>query len=336
VKKLGIVGYYGHGNFGDDLFLLAFRRLFASRNYRLDLLGHSGGLMRKYPDSRVSTIKDNYSAIIIGGGDILIPGYDVSNQYLLEEFLEVPVFIHGVGVPTWTGCDPTAFERLKAFVRQSAIRAITARDNESVTWINEKLQPKTPAVLTEDIVWSLADTLDTRVARSATIDRVGIVMRGGQNKPDDKMKEFVQHLLGRGLNVRFIMLATGKELDFDLGAVEKLECLDSPQVDVVVRQSDSDLLNAFGGVDVVYSMKFHGCIAALMNGIPTVALITTDKFNHLYKRLGIQKFIIHHTNAKLFESLDYFAEFPRLDTDKLYESSTRSLNQLKFAIDALP
>jgi polysaccharide pyruvyl transferase WcaK-like protein len=73
-----------------------------------------------------------------------------------------------------------------------------------------------------------------------------------------------------------------------------------------------------------------------MNGIPTVALITTDKFNHLYKRLGIQKFIIHHTNAKLFESLEYFSEFPRLDTDKLYESSTRSLNQLKFAIDALP
>ncbi len=335
MKKIGIVGYYGHGNFGDDLFLLAFRRLFASKDYRLDLLGHSGALMRKYKDSRLVAIKDNYSAIIIGGGDILIPGYDVSNQYLLEEFLQVPIFIHGVGVPAWTGFDKQAFERLKVYLKNDAIRAIAARDKESVDWINTKVSPKTPAVLTEDIVWSLADILDPRVERSGEAGCVGIVMRGGQNKPGCKMKDFVAHLLGKGLRVRFIMLATGKELDFDLGAVEKLECVDSPLVDVVVRQSDGDLLNAFGGVDVVYSMKFHGCIAALMNGIPTVALITTDKFNHLYKKLGIEKFIIHHTNAKLFDSLESFREFPRLDIDQLYRSSSESLAKLKDAVDAV-
>ncbi len=335
MKRIGIVGYYGHGNFGDDLFLHVFRRLFPMSQYRLDLLGHSGDLMRKYQDSRLDTLKDDYSAIIIGGGDLLIPGYDISDQYLLEEFLQVPVFIHGVGVPTWTGTDETAMKKMRDFIRSDAIHGICARDPESAEWINTRLEPKVRAIHSEDMVFSLADTLESSYSPVGPIERVGIVMRGGQATPKCKMKNFVRSLLNSDLKVRFLMLATGQELTYDYGAVEELECLDSPLVDVVVRQSDSDLLHAFGGVDAVYSMKFHGCIAALMHGIPTVALITTDKFVHLYKKLEIEKFVIHHTSERIFDSVDYFSAFPKLGINDLYQCSMDSLRQLKRSIDAI-
>ncbi|BBL77141.1 polysaccharide pyruvyl transferase family protein [Methylomagnum ishizawai] len=333
MKRLGIVGYYGHGNFGDELFLQAFRRIFPVNEYRMDLLGRSGALMRKYRDSRLDAIAERYDAIIIGGGDLLIPGYDVANQYFLEEFLQVPVFIHGVGVPTWTGYDETACNNMKKFLRSEAIRNVCVRDIEGVEWVNKNIKPHVEAVFADDIVFSLLDTVDFRYQPKTSVERIGIVLRGGQNKPDCKMKEFVHFLLQQGYALRFIMLGTGKELDYDLTAVEKLECLDSDRVDVVVRQSDVDLLHAFDGVDAVYSMKFHGCIAALMHGIPTFALITTDKFVNLYRKLGIENYIIHHTNARLFESVDSIYAFPELDLDGIYESSTKGLYDLKTKVD---
>jgi len=335
VRRLGIVGYYGHGNFGDELFLNVFRRLFPMSQYRLDLLGHSGALMRQYPDSRLQTLKEDYAAILIGGGDLLIPGYDIAEQYLLPEYTQVPVFIHGVGVPTWTGTDEKAIAKMRSFVQSEAIQWICARDPESAEWINSTLKPQVSAIHSEDMVFSLADTLESDYTPKRPIETVGIVMRGGQATPKCKMKTFVRSLLNSGLKVKFLMLATGAELTYDYGAVEELECLDSPLVDVVVRQSDSDLLHAFGGVDAVYSMKFHGCIAALMHGIPTVALITTDKFVHLYKKLELEKFVIHHTNEKLFDSIEQFADFPKLGLNDLYESSADSLRQLKRRIDGL-
>lgn len=335
MKRIGIVGYYGHGNFGDELFLHAFRRVFPINEYRMDLLGKSGGLMRKYRDSRLERIADTYDAIIIGGGDLLIPGYDVANQYFLEEFLQAPVFVHGVGVPTWTGYDETACANMKKFLRSDAIKGICVRDKEGMEWVNKNIKPKVQATCADDIVFSLLDTVDFRYRPQPEVGRIGIVLRGGQNKPDCKMKEFIHFLLEQGHALRFIMLGTGKELDYDMTAVEKLECLDSEQVDVVVRQSDVDLLHAFDGVDAVYSMKFHGCIAALMHGIPTFALITTDKFVNLYRKLGIENYIIHHTNARLFESVDLVRDFPGLELVEVFESATRGLYDLKASVNAI-
>lgn len=335
MKRIGIVGYYGHGNFGDELFLHAFRRVFPVNEYRLDLLGKSGGLMRKYRDHRLDGIAENYDAIIVGGGDLLIPGYDVADQYFLDEFLEVPVFVHGVGVPLWTGYDETACNKLKKFLRAEAIRGICIRDQEGADWIVKTIKPRVEPSCADDIVFSLMDTLGPRPERRGTVERIGIVVRGGQNKPDCKMQEFVHSLLDQGYALRFLMLGTGKELDFDMTAVEKLECLDSQQVEVTVRQSDVDLLHAFDGVDAVYSMKFHGCIAALMRGIPTFALITTDKFNNLYRRLGIEDYIIHHTNPRLFGSVETVPHFPDVDLTGLYDSATRGLYNLKASINSL-
>jgi polysaccharide pyruvyl transferase WcaK-like protein len=335
MKKIGLVGYYGHGNFGDELFLYAFRRIFPVTEYRLDLLGRSGGLMRKYRDTRLSRIDKDYGAIIIGGGDLVIPGYDVSNQYFLPEFLEVPVFLHGIGVPTWTGHDEASCKKLKQFLRSPSVRGICARDQESADWINKALMPSVKATCADDLIFSLASTLDFKYERK-TPKTIGIVMRSGQNKPGCYMKEFTHQLLAQGYKVKFIMLATGLELEGDLGAVDKLECTGSDQVEIVVRQSDVDLLHAFDGLDAVYSMKFHGCIAALMHGIPTVALITTDKFNNLYRKLGLGNFVIHHTNKRLLESVPTLADFPQLDMGSLYRSSVTAGSALKASIDSLP
>lgn len=337
MKRLGLVGYYGHGNFGDELFLHAFRRVFPLNEYRIDLLGRSGGIMRKYQDSRLENIQDKYDAIIIGGGDLLIPGYDVSDQYFLKEFLQVPVFIHGVGVPTWTawtGTDAKACEKMKSFLRHESVQSICVRDRESKEWLTRNIKPRIKVAYAEDIVFSLLDTVDFNYRRTSEIERIGIVMRGGQNKSDCKMKEFVHSLLQRGYSLRFLMLGTGKELDYDLAAVEKLECMDSDRVDVLVRQSDVDLLHSFDGLDAVYSMKFHGCIASLMHGIPTFALITTDKFVNLYKRLGIERYVIHHTNENIFESINAVADFPKLNLDEMYLSSATALYSLKTYINA--
>src|SRR5215210_8078598 len=94
--RVGLVGFYGHGNYGDELF----REVFCEH------LGESVEL-RTVLDAGPRGIADRLGgrvrasdAILIGGGDILNP-WSMATPYWVRSYLRRPVFIAGVGVPTW-------------------------------------------------------------------------------------------------------------------------------------------------------------------------------------------------------------------------------------------
>ena len=149
--RVGLVGFYGPGNYGDELFLDVFRR-------HLGEVADVGVVFesatRPYFERPVRDVVREYDAIVIGGGDLVIP-WAPSDRYWLTDYLRRPVHVIGVGVPTWRPAKPKVVEALGDFLRHRNVRSITARDDESATWIREHLRPRVEVASSADLVFAL-------------------------------------------------------------------------------------------------------------------------------------------------------------------------------------
>src|SRR5437879_6547625 len=100
---VGVVGFYGHGNYGDELFLEVFREhLGASFDLRSIIDPANRTLVRLLGSGVRET-----EAILIGGGDILKP-WPNGSRYWERAYLRRPVFVAGIGVPAGRPAVPGA------------------------------------------------------------------------------------------------------------------------------------------------------------------------------------------------------------------------------------
>lgn len=131
--KVGLVGFFGWGNFGDELFVKVFEQWLGD-DYELKILNDL--TCKPYFTRPVQEVVSEVDAIIIGGGDLIIP-WSVSDLYWKSEYLEKPVFIVGVGVPTWRQKNIDVIKKYKNFLMHSNVKFINVRDKESANWIKK-------------------------------------------------------------------------------------------------------------------------------------------------------------------------------------------------------
>ena len=97
--RVGLVGYYGWGNYGDEFFKDVLETELKDCRFRvLHDLGPKGELILDNLKANIAEV----DVIMIGGGDLVIP-LPLSMLYWRPEFLAKPVVIYGVGVPKWGG-----------------------------------------------------------------------------------------------------------------------------------------------------------------------------------------------------------------------------------------
>ena len=149
--SVGLVGFYGPGNYGDELFLEVFRQHLGSV-VDLDVVFDSP--TRPYFDRPVRDVVREHDAILIGGGDLLVP-WGLGDRYWLPDYLRRPVHVIGVGVPTWRPSKPGVVDQLGRFLRHRNVRSITTRDRESTAWIREHLRPRVEVETAADLVFAL-------------------------------------------------------------------------------------------------------------------------------------------------------------------------------------
>jgi polysaccharide pyruvyl transferase WcaK-like protein len=286
---VGLVGYYGFGNYGDELFRLGFEA--GLPDIRLKML-HDIPRRPYYLESKRNKVA-GVSAIVIGGGDILIPGY-WSDFYFEDEFLEKPIYIHGIGVPRWTGGEPPVLKRLRAFLQHANVRHINVRDQESADWIETHMRPRVPVEVSADIVCGMA-LPDATAAPGARQPVLGLVTRkhGSADSEYAPLRRLVEQARSAGYRVRQIIAGNG------LVGVEDYEdaLARNLPVDEIYRAATiEEVTAAVVQSDVVASMKFHGCVVGVMSGRPTFGLLLTDKFKNFYRALEIQDMLVQFTS----------------------------------------
>jgi polysaccharide pyruvyl transferase WcaK-like protein len=275
--RVGLVGFYGPGNYGDELFLDVFRRHLGAV---ADVEVIFESTTRPYFERPVRDVVREYDTIVIGGGDLVIP-WASSDRYWLTDYLRRPVHVIGVGVPTWRPAKPKVVAELGAFLRHGNVRSITARDPESAAWIRENLPPRVEVASAADLVFALPLP---PVERPTDPPILGIIVRWREGDDDYAA---VRALAARGrelgYRLRTIVLSTGEVRAKDERA------LDEVGLDDVERIASDDLevlTRAIGGCTMLVSHKFHGTVVATSYGIPSVSMSTTDKNRNLLHRIG--------------------------------------------------
>jgi len=275
--RVGLVGYYGFGNYGDELFRLAFEAGLPD----IELVMLHDVPRRPYFLDDLARRVGSVDAIVIGGGDLLIPGY-WTDFYFEPEYLAKPVFLHGIGVPRWSGGDPAVLRRLKEFLRHPNVRHINVRDVESADWVNKTITPTCKVGVSPDIVCGMDFGFAPRTAPPGSV--LGLITRKQTDQDFTQVRLLVERSKRRGYKVKLIIAGNGLVGEEDRADAE---AGDLPVDEIILTETIEQTTSAIVNCDVVASMKFHGCVVGTMAGVPTYGLLKTDKFVNFYRALGI-------------------------------------------------
>jgi len=282
--RIGLVGFYGPGNYGDELFLEAFRHHLRPA---LDLDVVFDSPTRPYFQRPVRDVVRAHDAIIIGGGDLVVP-WGLGDRYWLPDYLRRPVHIVGVGVPTWRPAKPAVIEELRRFVGHRNVRSIVVRDAESAVWIRDHLAPRVEVETAADLVFAIDLPV---VERPIDPPILGITVRWREGGDDYSA---VRALAARGrelgYRLRTIVLSTGEVRARDEQALAEL-AIDGPDVERVAADDLDVLTRAIGECSMFASHKFHGTVVATAYGVPAISMSTTDKNRNLLGRLGRREMV---------------------------------------------
>lgn len=292
--RIGLVGYFGWGNYGDELFFEAYRRLFAGHELIIfhDPIGD--GFL-----GNCEQLIDSVDVIVIGGGDLIIP-WTRSWLYWDERFLAKPVFIYGVGVPTWGKSDPLVLAHYKKFLSHPNVKMIACRDQESVEWVNSNIAPENEVIFYPDIVLALDFP-----QRDVASRRVGLILRQQTDYVTANIERLAEKVDAFGYSLRMILLGTGRTLSDDYEVLQKFRL---SNYDIVVRDSIEELSREISDCGFVVSMKFHGIVAAYKCGVPFISLSGADKFKAFVRQTGNEQYSSTWSDALLpekFENLVY-------------------------------
>lgn len=296
LPQIGLIGYYGFGNYGDELFRTCFET--GLPNVRLHVMNDLPRRPFILGDRRDRV--DALDAVLIGGGDLIIAGY-WPDPYFDEAYLRKPVFIHGVGVPRWLGGDPRVIGRLREFMQHANVRHINVRDVESRDWIETHLKPRCPVEVSSDIVCGLDLSNAAPAARGAPT--LALITR--RIKVDNEtfagLRGLVRDAHAKGFFVRLVIAGAGMIGDDDLSdaLTRELGC-----DEIVPTANVEEATAAIVAADVVVSMKFHGCVVGLMAGKPTFGVVNSNKFENLYRALGLDHMMVSFTDLEVAGILD--------------------------------
>jgi polysaccharide pyruvyl transferase WcaK-like protein len=272
--RVGLVGFYGWGNFGDELFLEA---LSSSLGPTVEVESLIGPAWMSVPALRRGVLGSD--VVVIGGGDLLRPW--AMTRYWRPILLQRPVFVAGLGIPMWGGSRPVIVDRLRTFFGHPNLRGIAARDEGSAAWIRDNLDPKVPVRVTPDLVCSL--DLPS-VQRPSDPPIFGVAVRR-RDTPDDltQVRRLCERAMSMGYRVRRIVLGTGRVREQDLEATARLGFEDT---ELISSNDLDDISRAIGECTVMATMKFHGVVVATMYGVTPIAMMPTTKTRNFIADVG--------------------------------------------------
>ena len=247
---IGLVGFFGWGNYGDELFADVWRQELGS-HFNLRVLPDLQA--KPYFSRPLTEVMDGVDAILIGGGD-LVNARQVSQLYWRRQWLQVPVFIAGVGVPFHETPHPRVKEHLTMFFNHPNCRYINTRDIESKSWIDQEFSPAIGVNESPDLVCALELPAVTKpekpVVGLVTRERRRIherLPRNADERPEPTEYTVMQHVAdemsARGYEVRQIILGTGHTLAEDLADANWLAM---PNTQLFYSENIDDLTRALG------------------------------------------------------------------------------------------
>lgn len=199
-------------------------------------------------------------------------------------------------------------------------------------------------------IWRKA-TRSLYVAKSGPARRAALCFREWPHRDRQaaidtikKARRLVEHLDARGFE-EFVFVSTCQGIagyvdDSEL-AVRLVEGLPpSLRGRCIVdreRHHPEDLIRILSGCDVMFSMRLHGCLLAMLGGTPAMGLAYEPKTPEIFRQLGLKKYQVPFTSyatrwrecaTGLLDDLDAVREALPATLDRMSAGAYRALERL--------
>ena len=323
--KVGLVGFFGWGNFGDELFVKVFEQWLGDK---FDIKVMNDLTHKPYFSRPIEDVVDEVDAIVIGGGDLIIP-WSMSDLYWRDEYLKKPVFIVGVGVPTWGQAKPHIIEKYKKFLTHDNVKFFNVRDKESAEWVRRNISSEVAVNHSADIVFALKMSPKVNTEEKY----FGIVTRDRKGTPDDltQVKRLAEKAKSEGFKIKHIILGSG---DVGKRDIERADDFDVEGKELVYSESLDELCQEISSCQMLASMKFHGTVVALNYGIPSIVLSATDKNRNLMRMIERRELLSSLNDETLPERVHSFVPvIPWTSIRMLRQRAEKTMVELKSSIE---
>ena len=286
---IGLAGFYGYGNYGDELFLDVWHK-YLSKNFNLKIL-HDLEFKPYFSGDFSSSAFNQLSGIVIGGGDILQP-WNIDPRYWNTDFLQKPIWIAGVGVPLRANSQqqekPNIMKKMIEFLENDQVKSIHLRDEVGFKWLQKRISNSDKIAWSPDIVTTLKPEFFNQQKICLPKKQLGIIVRSRKGHEETDNFEYIERFINRAYRqnwqINIIVLANGRTMQADYLSALRLD----PDADcrIILSKSIYELTSTLMQQDALLSMKFHGTVAAMMAGIPSVVGVTTLKNREFMKQIG--------------------------------------------------
>jgi polysaccharide pyruvyl transferase CsaB len=352
--RVMISGYYGFDNLGDELILKVLTDELKARDIKITVLSRNPEQTKQqYGVDAISrtNLIDIIDALaqtnlfISGGGglfqDSTGPASSVYYGGLihLAHFFEVPVCFWAQGVGPLRG----KFSRQMTVSALEKCDAIVVRDEGSAALI-EELTDFRPDV-TADPVWLLKIPKEKSVTRQTTGNGknktsktpfyIGVSLRPWGELTASRMKALAKALqdyaksLEKPVEFRLLPFQRAEDTHLLETFAEALRKAGGHEGPSLTLCEPANAIAEVGACDVLFGMRFHSLILALLQDVPAYGLIYDPKVASLVEMFGLQGSTIQSLEALHGEILqEAFAHYPKINLKPFQQKGRINLEVL--------
>lgn len=301
--KVLISGYYGFGNFGDELILSCLCSHLKLKNINVSVLSSNpkytsvnNGVdaFYSFDFKALPDLIKKHDILISGGGSLL---QDVTSKksliyYLIIIFLalffkkKVIIFAQGIGPIS----DKFLFFITKLLLKHCSY--VSVRDEKSLEVLNN-------SGIDADLLCDPAFSISLPEYKPNGV--IGVQLRDFPSLDKNDLKVLVNHILSTFPNSKIELICFQDAYDYEISKYfEKLlkECSPSANVEILHGLTNQEIIYKMSSMEYLYAMRFHAIVIALMYGIKTVAINYDAKVEKLAKEVDISLLNLDFSNIK--------------------------------------
>ena len=294
-KRYDVVlsGYYGFGNFGDDVILSTILQTVRALRPECEVLIFSKNPKRTMEQTKVDAVNRYDPRAIkrafrdslgyVNGGGTLFT--DVTSTHSLVYYVQLVKMARRAGLSTMVlanGVGPFIKKKneKRALDALSGVNVITLRDRGAYEYLCEKI-PEADPKLSTDVIFMLSEKDVFKGAAPASLpgvklpEKYVVVSLRDHRLASDAFVSAVSQACDRicrerGLGAVFLPMQYEKDYDISVSAAAGV----GAQTAVIPESVDSvnDKLRVIAGAQLTLAMRLHTVIFSTINAVPTVGL----------------------------------------------------------------
>jgi polysaccharide pyruvyl transferase WcaK-like protein len=307
--RIGIIGYYGFNNLGDELNLQCMMRnlteqyqsveflIFSDcRKIEGDVHYHIVGLNYPLsPGARVQDIFNSCDLLIVGGGGMIYLG-----EFwfpFMDGSITAPYIIYRVGIDD-RKIDTDAVNRYREMFLNA--QEVTVRDGYSLNLCRKHLTDQ--AELVPEAIWN--HPYREMSIKGGNVGDIGINLRSFSPEAYPVLKDFFSQLRKQGYKLHFIPCQV---MNQNPNLNDNLHHRAAASAEDIIMPDDSSFrerCRLIPQMDVCIGMRLHFILLSLSQRVPVMALNYNNKVKGLMDEVLLSDYTVDLHNAGLPDSLE--------------------------------